>query len=150
MTTTTSDETAILDVLTEHQAALRAGDAERVIGLFGPGAARYDLAPPLRRPNLPTDEAAAGLRAWMATFDGPVEVAFRDPTVLVDGGLAVVHGLTSMTATPVGEPEPFVLWFRSTYALRCHDGVWAIVHQHESVPFHMDGSFRAATELTPV
>ncbi|MDD7940478.1 nuclear transport factor 2 family protein [Actinomycetospora lutea] len=55
-----------------------------------------------------------------------------------------------MTATPVGEPEPFVLWFRSTYALRRRDGAWAIVHQHESVPFHMDGSFRAATELTPV
>jgi hypothetical protein len=28
-------------------------------------------------------------------------------------------------------------------------GTWKIVHEHTSVPFHMDGSFRAATDLTP-
>ncbi|GAA4792144.1 hypothetical protein GCM10023200_29390 [Actinomycetospora chlora] len=147
-TTTTNDETAVLDVLREHQAALRAGDAERAIAVFGEDAARYDLAPPLRRPNLPVEEAAAGLRAWLATFDGPVTLAFRDPAVLVDGDLAVVHGLTSLTGTPAGA-EPFTLWFRSTYALRRTGATWAIVHQHESVPFHMDGSFRAAIDLAP-
>ncbi|PVZ08982.1 SnoaL-like protein [Actinomycetospora cinnamomea] len=69
--------------------------------------------------------------------------------MLTDGDLAVVHGLTRLTARPVGEPEPLTLWFRSTYALRRVDDAWRIVHQHQSVPFHMDGSFRAAIELGP-
>jgi ketosteroid isomerase-like protein len=149
MITRTRDETAVRDVLTEHVDALRDGDAERALAVFADEPVRYDLAPPLRQPSLPADEAAAGLRGWLATFDGPVEIAFRDSSVLVDGDLAAFHGLTSMTATPVGEPEPFTLWFRSTYVLRRTDERWRIVHEHESVPFHMDGSFRAATELDP-
>ena len=28
-------------------------------------------------------------------------------------------------------------------------GDWRIVHQHESVPFYMDGSYRAAVDLKP-
>jgi ketosteroid isomerase-like protein len=54
-----------------------------------------------------------------------------------------------MTATPAGAPAPFTFWFRSTFGLRCSDGSWRIVHQHDSTPFHMDGSFRAATDLEP-
>jgi ketosteroid isomerase-like protein len=149
MITTTRDETAVLEVLTEHVDALRAGEPERSLAVFADDPARYTLAPPLRQPDLPAEEAAAGLRSWLATFDGPVVIAFRDPTVLVDGDLAVVHGLASMTATPAGAPEPFTLWFRSTYALRRTEGTWRIVHQHQSVPFHMDGSFRAAIDLDP-
>lgn len=29
------------------------------------------------------------------------------------------------------------------------DGAWRIAHRHESVPFYMDGSNRAAVDLTP-
>ncbi|WP_446719495.1 hypothetical protein [Inquilinus sp. OTU3971] len=31
---------------------------------------------------------------------------------------------------------------------RAADG-WVIVHEHESVPFYMDGSLRAAVDLKP-
>ena len=68
--------------------------------------------------------------------------------VHVDGDLALVHTLTSMAAEAAQGGE-FTLWFRSTYALRRTGGRWLIVHQHESVPFHMDGSFLAATGLEP-
>ena len=29
------------------------------------------------------------------------------------------------------------------------DGTWKIAHAHTSVPFYMDGSFKAATDLNP-
>ena len=45
--------------------------------------------------------------------------------------------------------DSFSFWFRSTYGLRRIDGTWRITHQHDSTPFHMDGSFRAATDLLP-
>jgi ketosteroid isomerase-like protein len=57
--------------------------------------------------------------------------------------------LTQMTATPSGSEDSSSFWLRSTYGLRRIDGRWLMVHRHESVPFHMDGSFRAATELQP-
>jgi PhnB protein len=41
------------------------------------------------------------------------------------------------------------LWFRGTLVLRRTDGGWKIVHEHESVPFYMDGSFGAAIDLAP-
>lgn len=146
-TTTVTDE--ILAILSEHADALRTGEVERALALFDADAVRATLAPPLLQPNLAPAEAAAGLRGWLATFDGPVEIAHRDPTVVADGDVAFVHALTSMTATPAGQDEPFTLWFRSTYGLRRIDGVWRIVHEHGSVPFHMDGSFAAAVGLTP-
>jgi SnoaL-like protein len=39
------------------------------------------------------------------------------------------------------------LWFRLAVCFRKTDGRWAIVHEHESVPFYMDGSFKAAVDL---
>jgi ketosteroid isomerase-like protein len=29
------------------------------------------------------------------------------------------------------------------------DGKWAIAHEHSSVPFYMDGSYKAAVDLKP-
>jgi ketosteroid isomerase-like protein len=49
----------------------------------------------------------------------------------------------------MGDGATFELWFRSTLVLREVDGRWQIVHSHESTPFHMDGSLRAAVDLTP-
>jgi ketosteroid isomerase-like protein len=38
---------------------------------------------------------------------------------------------------------------RSSFGLRRIAGTWRVVHQHDSTPFLMDGSFRAATDLQP-
>jgi ketosteroid isomerase-like protein len=40
-------------------------------------------------------------------------------------------------------------WLRITRTLARMAGDWRITHEHESVPFHMDGSFRAAVDLEP-
>jgi ketosteroid isomerase-like protein len=41
------------------------------------------------------------------------------------------------------------LWTRATIGFRKIDGRWLVVHEHVSVPFHMDGSERAALDLKP-
>lgn len=41
------------------------------------------------------------------------------------------------------------VWFRATVGLRRGDGGWTIMHEHTSVPFYMDGSFKAAIDLQP-
>lgn len=147
--TTTRDETDIHAVLAEQVAAHAARDAERILAPYTDGAVRYTLAPPLQQGPATAYGDAAGLRNWLATFDGPVQICHHDPRISADGDLAFVHTLTSMTATPADEPKPFTLWFRSTFGLRRIDGAWRIVHQHESTPFYMDGSFKAAVDLEP-
>lgn len=148
MTTMTdrTDTEAVLAVLDELHAAIGAGDAERALATCAPDAAAFTLAPPLVQPSGSREQAVAGLAEWIASFEAPPRLAHREPTVHVDGDVAFVHTLTSMSGVKGGE---FTLWFRSTYGLRRTAGTWLIVHQHESVPFHMDGSFRAAVELAP-
>jgi ketosteroid isomerase-like protein len=41
------------------------------------------------------------------------------------------------------------VWVRATLCFRKIDGVWKVVHEHTSVPLYMDGSDRAAVDLTP-
>jgi PhnB protein len=41
------------------------------------------------------------------------------------------------------------LWFRQTWGFERTGERWLIVHLHQSVPFLMDGSFKAAVELKP-
>jgi ketosteroid isomerase-like protein len=90
-----------------------------------------------------------GTRAWFATFDGPVRLTFRDPVVSQDGDLAWARTFTHMLVTPAGQAESISVWYRSTFGLRRVDGSWRIAHRHDSTPFYMDGSFRAATDLEP-
>lgn len=40
------------------------------------------------------------------------------------------------------------LWVRVTAGLRKIKGRWIVVHEHVSTPFYMDGSLRAAVDLT--
>jgi ketosteroid isomerase-like protein len=131
----------ILAVLTEQHAAIAAGDAERAMATAAPDAVVFDLAPPLvQHTGVPE------LADWIASFTVPPVLAHHDPVVHASGDVALVHALTSMSGDKGGE---FTLWFRSTIGLRRLDGRWLVVHRHESVPFHMDGSFRAAVELAP-
>jgi ketosteroid isomerase-like protein len=147
--TATATDAEILAVLDERVAAHAARDAQRMIATCTDDAVRYTLAPPLQQgPGTPYG-TLEGLQAWLATFDGPVLIDYRDPVVTADGDVAFVHALTQMTATPAGAPDSFSFWFRSTFGLRRTGGTWRITHQHESTPFHMDGSFRAATDLLP-
>ena len=146
ITEQTTDTEQILAVLDERNAAIAAGDAARALATTSPDAVVADLAPPLLQPTGSHDAAVAALGDWIASFAAPPRLAHREPTVHTDGDVAFVHTLSSLSGTKGGE---FTLWFRSTVGLRRIGGRWLIVHLHESVPFHMDGSFRAAVELEP-
>jgi len=141
--------TEIHAVLDEFVAAHEARDADGLFTLYSGDVVSYSLAPPLQQgPDTPYG-TVDGIRAWFASFDGPVQITYRDPVVSQDGDLAFAHTLTHMTVTPAGQVESISTWFRSTFGLRRVDGSWRITHRHDSAPFYMDGSFRAATDLEP-
>jgi ketosteroid isomerase-like protein len=119
-------------------------DAGAVVAQFDPDAVIFDLAPPLSHK---LDQQ--GWVDWFDTWDGPVEQKSQDLNFTVMGDLAVVHGLYHVNATPKEGGDPAVWWMRATVALRKVGDSWKIIHEHTSVPYHMDGSFRAATDLDP-
>ncbi|WP_367128144.1 nuclear transport factor 2 family protein [Saccharothrix sp. HUAS TT1] len=143
-----SRHTDIRDLLDGRAAAMRAGDADRLVADYLPDAVTFTLAPPLAR-TAPEVTDPDALRAWFAGFDSAVDYEIRDLEVTAEGDLAFCRSLNRMSAVPRGHGEAFDLWFRSTVCLRRVDGAWRIAHEHTSTPFHMDGSFGAALDLEP-
>jgi ketosteroid isomerase-like protein len=143
----TPDEIQIRRLVEEKAAALRDRDPKAMVAGYAPGATVFSLAPPLRQPGDARDPGRT--EQWLSTFHGPMDSEFRDVTVDVDGAVAFCTAMTRLTATPKGMTESFTLWYRSTLGLRRIDGRWRIVHEHESVPFEMDGSFQASLGLQP-
>lgn len=143
-TETSRDETALRVMIETWAEALRTKDAEGVVAHQADGFVQYSLAPPL----VSTAADAAGLNAWFATWDGPLGIEIRDLDLVISGDAAFGHCLTRLSGTKIGGGKDG-LWFRQTLGFRRIGGVWKIVHQHESVPFYMDGSDRAAVDLAP-
>ena len=138
-----TDHAAIRAAVEAHAAAISAKDARGVVSQQGPGFVSYDLAPPL---VARTDPEL--LEAWFATWRGPIGWRIDALDVAASGDVAFAHGLVHMTGTKT-DGANVDLWFRQTLGLREVRGTWKIVHEHHSVPFYMDGSFRAAVDLKP-
>jgi ketosteroid isomerase-like protein len=138
------DEAAIRRILEDRRHALRAKDAEALVGHDAPDILSYDLAPPLA--NRGADLAA--IRRWLDTWVGPIDLDLQDLRIDVADGLAVSTGLSRMRGTKT-DGVKVDLWVRATMAYRKVDGRWTVIHEHVSVPFYMDGSERAALDLKP-
>jgi ketosteroid isomerase-like protein len=138
------DEADIRRILEDQRAALRAKDARALTEHHAPDVLSYDLAPPLmtRGPDVP------GAQAWLATWDGPIDLDIDDLSIAIGDGVAFSTSLNRMRGTKT-DGERVDLWARATVGYRRIEGQWMVVHEHVSVPFHMDGSFRAAVDLKP-
>jgi ketosteroid isomerase-like protein len=141
--TTDTDKTAIRAVVTAIHKALRDRDAAAVIAHYVSDAVLFDLAPPLSH-----TVDRSGLVAWLGTWKGPVEREARELGISVSPELAVWHGYFRTRATSTGG-ESATWWERATLVFRRDAGSWKVTHEHTSVPFYMDGSFRAAVDLEP-
>jgi ketosteroid isomerase-like protein len=139
----TTPETAIRRAIEGRNAALSAKDVAGVMACGAPGFVSYSLAPPLRDTG-----GKAGLAAWFATWDSPIGYELRGLKLTAGEAVAFAHGLVHMTGRKT-DGEVVDLWFRQTLGLKLVRGAWKIVHEHDSVPFYMDGGFRAAVDLTP-
>jgi PhnB protein len=136
-------EAQIRAVLEDWADGLRAKDAARVKSHGVPDMVHYSMAPPL----VADGGGLNNLQKWFDTWQGPIGYELRDLEIAADENVAFCHCLNHMTGTQRnGQTD---IWFRHTFGLRKIDGRWKIAHSHESVPFYMDGSDRAAVDLKP-
>ncbi|PST27049.1 DUF4440 domain-containing protein [Mesorhizobium plurifarium] len=147
MTTTESGSAAVAEIkeiIADWAEALRRKDAARVLAHGTQGCLVFSLAPPLKA----SDADARGLDEWFSTWKGPLGFALEDLDVSVSGDVAFATALTHLSGEK-HDGQKAALWYRLTLGLRRTDAGWKIAHQHESVPFYMDGSFKAAIDLEP-
>jgi len=144
MTIVDTEKTEIKTVLEAVRQGHHDKNAAAIGAHFAPGAIIFDLAPPLGHAlDVP------GLAAWLDTWEGPISLVDRDLNITVSGDLAICHGLQKVSATTKDDSQRAEWWQRITICLSRIDGIWKIIHEHTSVPFHMDGSFQAALDLEP-
>ncbi|MDT4923650.1 MAG: hypothetical protein QOG01_1363 [Pseudonocardiales bacterium] len=141
-----TDENEIREALHEYETAMRKADAAGVVAHYAADVVAFTLAPPLRQAAIEMTDPAR-LQAW---FDGhgggPMDYEITELAVTTDGSdVAFASSLNRMGSPDAG----FTLWFRASYGLRRADRAWLIAHEHTSTPFYMDGTMRAALDLTP-
>jgi uncharacterized protein (TIGR02246 family) len=83
-------------------------DADGIVEAYAPDAVIYDLAPPLGRQGMNRD----GVRAWLAGWEGSIQIDARDVNLAVDGNLAFVSALNRMRGRQGGKAQD--IWYRTT------------------------------------
>ena len=138
------DDAEIRKLIEKWAASIRAKDIEGVVSCTWSKSVGFYLAPPLQL-DAPLRQSLA---EWFQTFQGPIGYEIRDLKVYLGGDVAFCHSLNRMSGRRTNGEETN-LWIRETIGLGKIEGRWLIVHEHESVPFYMDGSNRAALDLEP-
>jgi uncharacterized protein (TIGR02246 family) len=140
-----ADEAEIRTLIDHWAKALRAKDADGVVSHYGDNV-MFVLAPPLQ---VSGEADAKNLKAWFSTWQGPIGYDIRDLNIIAGNNVAFCHSLNRMSGTKT-DGGNVDMWFRETLGLRKIGGKWMITHEHSSVPFYMDGTFKAAVDLKPL
>ena len=139
------DEVAIRERIDTLREAIQTGDLEAMKTIFAPNLVSFDMEPPLR--HLGAETKWKNWEKVFTIYRTPLEYEVRDPTVIVDGDLAVVYSLNRISGSlATGDKNAF--WVRWTGVWRKLDGVWMIAHDQVSVPTYFPEG-RAALDLTP-
>lgn len=143
----TNDEALICALRDKLTNAIRAKDADGVISHYAAQPVMFVLAPPLQFKG---DESPGknGVKEWFSTFQGSIGYEIRDLNITTGETVAFCHSLNRISGTR-SDGEEMDIWVRETLGFRKINGEWKITHQHQSVPFYMDGSNRAAVDLKP-
>jgi PhnB protein len=137
-------EAQIRALIEDWAEAVRNKDVDRAMAHHAPDSVTFDLAPPL----ISTGATPSGLAAWFGTWRGPLGFEIRDLHVTAGDDVAFCRSLNRLSGTSQ-DGATSDIWFRRTVCFSRIEGAWKVVHEHESVPFYMDGSYRAAVDLTP-
>ena len=139
-------EAQIRALIDDWAKAIRTKDVNAVMSHYATDIVTFDIAPPLEYAG--ADALKKSLGAWFPTFRGPVGYEIRDLGITAGDDVAFCRSLNRISGTRTNGEETDV-WVRATVGLRKIDGKWKVTHEHTSVPFYMDGSYRAAVDLRP-
>jgi ketosteroid isomerase-like protein len=121
-------------------------DVEALVATAAPGVVSFDALPPLQRVG--PEAIRTRLQEWFGWYDGPIGYEVHDLHITAGDDIAFAHYLYHVTGR-MTNGKPVDMWVRTTMGLQKTDeGVWAITHEHNSVPFDAE-SGKASLDLTP-
>lgn len=141
-----SNRAQITGLIDNWAKAVRAKDLRGVMSAYAPDILLFDLAPPLFSRG--SDAYGKNWQEWFASWQGPIGYDIRDLSITVGDDVAFSHSLNRISGTRTNGEKTDV-WVRATACFRKVNEKWLIAHEHVSVPFYMDGSDKAALDLTP-
>lgn len=142
-----SDEARIGSTIDDWARALREKDADRVLFHHTAGFVQFSLAPPLQYVAEDARDKK-NLQEWFATWEGAISYEIHDLRIKAGENVAFSYSLNRMSGTKADGARS-ELWFRVTLCFEKIDDEWKIAHEHDSVPFYMDGTAKAAIDLEP-
>lgn len=145
---TAKSDAEIRLLLEEWAEAIRNKDADRSMTYYSEGTVQFIFFGSRLQYAGESEIDKEDVRRWFSGFDGPVGYDIRDLKVTAGDSTAFCHFLNRLSAKPRAG-NPLDIWLRVTLCFQKIDGRWLISHAHESVPFYMDGSSRAAIDLSP-
>jgi len=142
----TNDEAQIQAAIDDWREGLRTKDVERCVSHYTEDVVQFNLAPPLEYRG--KEAVRKNLTEWFSTFTGPIGCETQRLEISAGVDTAVAYCLNRISGTKTtGQSTPH--WVRVTIGFQKIDGTWLVNHEHVSVPFYMDGSFKAAIDLQP-
>jgi uncharacterized protein (TIGR02246 family) len=141
----TNDETQIRQLLNNWARAFAAHDIKGIMSMYAPDVVAFDFIPPLR--YVGKDAYRKDYEEFLAQFDGPIEVEFRDLKVVAGESVGYAYTLEHISGT-MKNGQKIDLWGRCTSGFRKINGKWLDTHDHCSVPADFDTG-KAALELKP-
>jgi ketosteroid isomerase-like protein len=141
-----NDEAQIRQLIDGWAKALRAKDVNGVMSNYALEIVLFDIAPPLR--SMGADAYRKNWEDWFTSWQGPIGYEIRDLSITAGDGVAFSHSLNRIHGKRTNGEDTDV-WVRVTACFRKMSGKWKVTHEHISVPFYMDGSYKAAVDLKP-
>ena len=142
-----SNESEIKALYDNWAKAFEAHDIEGIMAVYAPGdkLIAYDVVPPLQFKG--KDAYRKDYLEFLAQYDGPIHVEYRDMRILSGGDLGIIHAVERLSGK-LKNGQLSDLWLRATSAVQKIDGKWLIVHDHISVPIDFE-SGKAVLDLKP-
>jgi ketosteroid isomerase-like protein len=145
--TKANHEAQIRRLLDDWVSKLRSKDSNGFLSHYAADLVQFALAPPLKHAGANALNKKA-LDEWFSSFHGSIRYEIRDLSIAAGDSVAFCHSLNHLSGRKTAG-EQVDMWLRVTVCFRRIEGKWMITHSHESVPFYMDGSYKAAVDLKP-
>ena len=145
--TEANNEAEVRQLLDRWAKAFHAKDLNGIMSIYEPGQAlvSYDIVPPLQYTGF--EAYKKDYREFLDQFQGPIDIEYRDLSIIAGDTVAFSRGLERMTGT-LKNGQKFDAWVRFTEGYRKTSGHWLAIHDHISVPVDLDTG-KAALGLKP-
>ena len=125
--------------------AVRDKDIDRAMSHIARDILSFDVINPLQYRG--SDSLRKRAAEWFASFEGPIGFELQDLSVVTGGDVAFSHSLNRVSATKK-DGQNFEMWWRASVCYRKIDGLWTVIHEHNSVPFDPQNG-KASLDLKP-